>query len=68
MERDIMKEASWRRQHGGVIMEEYHGGVTAEASSWRSHHRGVIVEDPSRGVIMKESSRRHLGGSLEDGD
>ncbi len=45
-ERDIMKEASWRRHHGGVIMEEaswrsHHGGVIMEESSWRSHHGGV---------------------------
>ena len=36
----IMEEQSWRRSHGGAIMEENHGGAIIEKSS--GEHLGGI--------------------------
>ena len=42
-----MKEASWRRNHRGGIIEE---------ESLRRDHGGGTLEEESRGGIMKEES------------
>ena len=49
----IMEEQSWRRNHGGAIMEENHGGAIMEETS--GEHLGGIWE----------ASGRHLGGIWE---
>ena len=54
-----MEEESWRRNHGGGIIEE---------ESWRSNHGGGIMEEePCRRHLRSiwEASERRLGGIWE---
>ena len=58
-----MDEESWRRNHGGGIMEKgswkrnHGGGGIIEEESWRRNHVGVIGEEAS--------SQSHLGSIWE---
>ena len=56
-----MEEESWRRSHGGGVMDESHGRGTIE-DSWKKNHDGGIMDKESwkrnhgDGGIIKEKS------------
>ena len=52
-----MKKESWRRNHGGGIVEE---GIM-EDESWPMHHGGVIMEEATRRRQPGGGTRRHPG-------
>ena len=55
-----MLEITWRRIHGGGIMEEEYGGEIMEEESLRRNHGGGIMEEESW-------RRNHAGGIMEEG-
>ena len=58
-----MEGESWRRKHGGVILEEETfrkpGGGNMEEESWRRNHGGGIMEEEScrRNHVEEQSWR-----------
>ena len=77
-----MEKESWRRNHGGGMMEEglgegimneeswrrNHGEGIMEEESWRRYPGGGIMRRNHRGGIMEEESwrRKHEGEIMEE--